>query len=254
MTIGAWGKSDLDLALRNLSIVSGDIVFLHSNIGFSGLCVERNPAAVIVEGILEKIGNQGCLFLPAFTYSFPEGRVFDSSVHGQAPAMGSLSTYAETHGFQKSRDPIFGVLGKGAGVQELFRSQANRSFGPSSLFSKLLDLNVKMLSINTGAGGTIVHEMEYRLSVPYRFEKHFLGRVKDQESKAIVELDWISYVRDLANPSTEAEFLNLTKLLYERAIWKKYPLGKGYVSCANSLEVLDYVSKTIIENPGLLLR
>jgi len=254
MTVGAWGKSDLDKALENLSIVNGDIVFLHSNIGFSGICNEKNPAATVVEGILEQIGSKGSLFLPAFTYSFPEGRIFDSSDSSDASAMGALSIYAETHGFQKSRDPIFGVLGKGQGVQELFRSQANRSFGPSSLFSKLLDLNVKMLSINAGAGGTIVHEMEYRISVPYRFEKQFRGKVQDPESKAIVELDWISYVRDLANPSTEADFLNLTKLLYEKAIWKKFPFGKGYLSCANSLAVLDCVSKSINENPRLLLR
>ena len=237
-----------------MSVQSGDSIFLHSNLGFSGICKEINPAATILDSILTKIGPRGKLFLPAFSYAFPEGRTFNPTVLNFLSAMGAVSIYSYSVGFQLSRDPIFGVLGKGEGVDELFRAQTNRSFGPGSLFSTLLDSNVKMLSINTGAGGTILHEMEYRLSVPYRFDKKFQGKVLDSETKVIKDISWTSYVRDLENPTTEAKFDYLTELLYKENIWQKFKLGKGYISCANSLDVYYYISKAIRLDPNILLK
>lgn len=254
MSEWAWGRTELDSALNELNLLRGDLVFLHSNIGFSGVCRETNPSAIIIDGIFEKISKSGSLFLPAFSYSFPNGRTFDPTILPPLSAMGSITTFADSLGFEKSRDPIFGILGNGARVKELFESQMNCSFGPGSLFSKLLDLDVKMLSINAGAGGTIVHEMEYRNSVPYRFEKSFKGKIVDPRTNMTTEIEWNSYVRDLANPITEARFENLTKRLYLEGIWKKSPLGKGYISVASSMEVFNYVSKAIKLDPTLLLK
>jgi aminoglycoside N3'-acetyltransferase len=111
-----------------------------------------------------------------------------------------------------------------------------------------------MLSINAGAGGTIVHEMEYRISVPYRYEKIFQGKVLDSRKNISVDTEWISYVRDLSNPLTEAKFENLTKNLHHKGIWKKAILGKGYISKASSMEVFNYVSEAIQIDPALLLK
>jgi aminoglycoside 3-N-acetyltransferase len=254
MNSWAWSENDLHLALTDLNLLPGDHVFLHSNLGFSGVCKQANPSATILEGILDKIGESGSIFLPAFSYSFPQGRTFDPLVSSPSSAMGSVSIVADSLGFEKSRDPIFGVLGKGERVGKLFESQLNRSFGPGSLFSKLLDLDVKMLSINAGAGGTIVHEMEYRISVPYRYEKIFQGKVLDSRKNISVDTEWISYVRDLSNPLTEAKFENLTKNLHHKGIWKKAILGKGYISKASSMEVFNYVSEAIQIDPALLLK
>lgn len=249
-----WSRTELNFSLTELNLQKSDLVFLHSNVGFSGLCRETNPAATIIEGILEKVTETGSLFLPAFSYSFPQNRTFDPTVISPSSTMGSVSTLAESLGFEKSKDPIFGVLGKGKAVAKLFEAQSNRSFGPGSLFSRLLDLDVKMLSINAGAGGTIVHEMEHRMSVPYRFEKSFQGRILDTRKNVTTDIEWVSYVRDLNNPFTEANFEKLTKKLYLEGIWKKVPLGKGYVASASSIQVFNYILQAMKSDPALLLK
>jgi aminoglycoside 3-N-acetyltransferase len=254
MSEWSWSKEQLSVALEELKLQKGDLVFLHSNLGFSGVCREKNPSAIVIEEILEKIGKNGALFVPAFSYAFPQGRAFDPAEFPQSSGMGSVSAYAYSLGFKMSKDPIFGVLGQGESVLKIFESQTNRSFGPGSLFSILLDLNVKMLSINVGAGGTILHEMEFRNAVPYRFEKTFKGKVADRSKNIQTDLIWISYVRDLSNPLTEARFENLTELLYLEGIWKKSSLGKGYISIASSIEVFEFVSRYIKLDPAFLIK
>jgi hypothetical protein len=61
-------------------------------------------------------------------------------------------------------------------------------------------------------------------------------------------------VRDLSDPSSEADFLELTKRLYAKEIWKKWRLGKGYIAVASAGEVLDFLVQEIKTDPRLLTK
>lgn len=254
MTASGWTESELEKSLDQMDLHDGDFVFIHSNLGFSGRCELGIAEEVILKTIKARIGTEGSIFLPAFTYSIGQGQVFDPFLMVDKATMGSLSAYAFQENFPRSNDPMFSVIGIGTPAIEIIANQLNRSFGKGSLFSVLLEKQVKMISINTGGGGTIIHEMENALSVPYRFEKVFQGRRIDPITLRMEEVTWTSYVRDLSDPSTEADFLELTKRLYAQRIWKKWRLGRGYIAVANAGEVFDFLTQEIKTDPRLLTK
>lgn len=254
MTGSRWTESELEKSLDQMDLHDGDFVFIHSNLGFSGKCELGIPEEVILRTIKARLGAEGSIFLPAFTYSIGEGQVFDPFLMVDKATMGALSAYAFQEKFPRSNDPMFSVIGTGTPAVEIFANQLNRSFGKGSLFSLLLEKQVKMISINAGGGGTIIHEMENALSVPYRFEKTFQGQRIDPITSRVEEVTWTSYVRDLSDPSTEADFLELTKRLYAQKIWKKWRLGRGYIGIANAGEVFDFLAQEIETDPCLLTK
>jgi aminoglycoside N3'-acetyltransferase len=254
MTNSRWTESELEKSLDQMDLHDGDFVFIHSNLGISGSCERGIPEEVILRTIKARVGAEGCIFLPAFTYSIGQGQVFNPLLMVDKATMGALSGYAFQEKSPRSNDPMFSVIGIGTQVVDIFASQLNRSFGKGSLFSLLLEKQVKMISINTGAGGTIIHEMENVLAVPYRFEKTFEGRRIDPVTSRVEDVTWTSYVRDLSDPSSEADFLELTKRLYAKEIWKKWRLGKGYIAVASAGEVLDFLVQEIKTDPRLLTK
>ena len=66
--------NDIVDALKNLNINEGDSIFVHSNLGFFGKMENCSNADELCENflnaIVEVIGEEGTLVLPAFSYSF----------------------------------------------------------------------------------------------------------------------------------------------------------------------------------------
>lgn len=65
---------DLRTALSELPLDRGDILFSHSNLGFFGHAQGIRDADALcrlfAEAVLERIGYEGALVVPTFTYSF----------------------------------------------------------------------------------------------------------------------------------------------------------------------------------------
>ena len=254
MNNAAWSRHDLDLVLDKLGVSQENLLFLHSNLGHLGKCEEDNVKKLIVDKLKERITEKGGLIVPAFTYSAPSNEIYDRNLKVDVKSMGLIPEFCQRQGFIASEDPIFRVLGWGKEAENIINQKSNRSFGKNSAFNQMLNRGITLVSICSGAGATLIHEIEYQLKVPYRFEKKYWYKCVDTGSNKIINSFWTSYVRDLNVPETEAQFTSLTKELLSEGHWKKEKLGKGYIGVSNSWEVFEYLKSRLIEEPNLLTK
>jgi len=247
-----WSLPDFLLSLEKLQIQPGDTIFIHSNLGMLGLPDKKDDYSKLLYCISNYIGISGSIILPSFTYSFGKNEIFNlNSVLG-IKEMGYLSLNAFETGFNRTRDPMFSLLIKGPIYNKVEIIDGYRSFGPGSVFSFLVDENVRILNICTGAGCTLIHELEFRLGAPYRFEKTFHGQSYNAQKKVNEHINWQSYVRDLDDIGSKADFTLLTSTVKSLDFYKEIQLGKGLVSSYKIQDMFSFIKKAIISKPDFL--
>lgn len=231
-----WDRADVSAALDNLQIPADAVLFVHANAGFLGRPGRGVPAEELAAGM--SAGGRRTIILPAFSYSFGQNMVYDPL---QAPKnMGILSDFALAERWTRSLDPMFSIWAHGPFASELTEIRAPTSFGTDSIFRRLVDRDdAYLMTINLGAGSTLVHEIEHELGVPYRSTKLFRGDIKIDQRQTTIK--WMSYVRDLNNPSTKHDFRRLTRDLDRKSLRKSNPLGRGVLSCARLHEFRSHI-------------
>ena len=161
-------REQIATGLRDMGVVEGDILFIHSSLKSLGY-VEGGPKAVI-EGLLDAVGPEGTLILP--TYYMPggsilgtcqmEGYVFDPRVHGTN--MGALpEAFLQFDGVQRSIHPTHSVsaIGKHARYLTEAHHLAPSVFGSGSPWQRFHELNGKVLGIGISMGPvTFYHLVE----------------------------------------------------------------------------------------------
>lgn len=248
-----WTASDLDAALTKVGVNSGDLIFVHSSLGFLGVSDVEDTTGQVLEALERRVTQGGAIFLPAFTYSVDT--VFRAFQEDPSANMGALSQRAFRNGYEVHEDPLFRTLASlGMGAEILQGGFQNRSFGPGSLFGLLVNLNVKVLNIATGSGSTLLHELEHRLGVTYRFEKEF----EIVESRCVTcpleHRRWVSYVRDLDDSGSEADFTLFSKIVRGREFWKSAKIGYASLTLYNTLDALRFLKSEIVNRPFILTK
>jgi aminoglycoside 3-N-acetyltransferase len=248
-----WSDQDFSDALNVIGIKSGDILFVHSNIGLFGATNSRKKTPdIVLDTILEIIGDSGTLVLPAFTYSFGSSQIFDSKSNFGLMSMGSLSLRAFDLSYSRSLDPMFSIFARGAAADEILRLDTNSSNGTGSSFRKLIDMNAKILSLNLGVGSTLLHEMENKIAVQYRFMKQFSGEILNIHSGKLQKINWSAYVRKLEIEGSAASFKLLNKDFIKTKYWKSCKVGKGIIGAYDLLSMEQYLFEKIKEFPNYL--
>ena len=250
-----WGPEKLNEVLDDLAVCSGDLLFVHSNLGFLGLSEFHDVPLLLLRTLSSKVGEDGGIFLPAFTYSTKPSMTFDPYDFLGIETMGSLSKAAISEGYAVHADPIFRVLGsKGQATEILSSGFDSRSFGPGSLFSKLVDLNVKVLNIGTGSGTTLLHELEFRIGVAYRFEIEISTNLFDRGSGKSKPITWRTYVRDLNVQGTEADFTQFSAQAANEDFLYTARLGYSKLTCYEISRGFQFLETKIRLNPGFLTK
>ena len=103
-----YSLEDIDKAFDQLGIQKGDNLYCHANLGLSGTlynCRSSNELAQIYyTKIRNRIGNNGTLVFPSYTYSFCTNDSFD--LNNTPSKMGILSEYARTSlNISRTKDP-----------------------------------------------------------------------------------------------------------------------------------------------------
>lgn len=250
-----WGSDTLKEALDYLEVSPGDLLFVHSNLGFLGLSEFHDVPLALLRTLANRIGEGGGIFLPAFTYSTKPNMTFDPYDFSSIESMGALSKAATLEGYVVHADPIFRVLGsKGKATEILSGGFDSRSFGPGSLFSQLVDLNVKVLNIGTGSGTTLLHELEFRIGVPYRYETEISTNIFDSRSRTSRPITWSTYVRDLNVPGAEADFTQFSSQVANEDFLLKARLGYSKLTCYEISSVFQFLTMKIRLNPNFLTK
>ena len=243
-----WDRSDVAQALRTLRVPEGATVFVHANVGFLGKPKQGLLANELSTGFLSDPSRT--VVLPAFSYSFGRDEVFDPL---RAPSgMGVLSDLASDQGWARSMDPMFSVWSRGPRADEFLRIDVQSSFGEGSVFRRLLECeSAYLITVNLGAGSTLVHEIEHGLGVSYRFDKVFHGLVQLEEGTE--ESQWTSYVRNLHDTGTKHDFRRLTKDLDYGFLRRSTQVGNGQISCIGIQEFRRFIEKRVAEDTNYLI-
>ena len=129
--------ADLDRALDALDLKRGDVLFGHSNIGYfgrpEGVRSGEAAAELFHDRIRARIGEEGTLVVPTFTYSFPRREVYDPAA--TPLRMGLFAEWIRRRpDALRSADPSYSVAAVGARAAELDRksTRLNSSHIPLS--------------------------------------------------------------------------------------------------------------------------
>lgn len=247
-----YSKAEIKAALDRLPLERGDVVFCHANLGFFGRAEGVSNASDLCEMffdcIMERLGPNGTICVPTFTYSFPNGEVFDWT---DGPSkMGVFAEWVRKRGL-RSADPCYSVVAAGA-KSDITSLVAENSFDTrASFFGRLWIEEGKVLNLNFDAGSTFVHWVEREMDVPYRFDKTFKGVMRgcgnDIDARSTI---WVRYLDD----ALEARFEAFDALARECGMFKTERLGRGEMGVISAVDTYNLIEETLPSRPWFLTK
>lgn len=223
-----YTPEDLAAALEKLPIEKGDILFLHSNIGFfgraEGVADKESLCGMFFDALMQRMGCKGTVVVPSFTYSFPRRQTFELSL--EAPEMGLFAEWIRQRPeARRSLDPSYSVAAIGDKADLLTEDAPQNSFSKAGFFGRFAHENGLILNLNFDAGSTFLHYLEREMDVPYRFDKTFEGVIRNDGMETLCENT--IYVRYLSSDLTAPAFEPFHREATERGYFKTQPLGRG---------------------------
>ena len=250
-----YRKYDFADALGRMPIEKGDVLFLHSNIGFfgrpEGISGSPDLCSFLLDSLLERVGPNGTVVVPTFTYSFPRGEPFD--INGPVKEMGTFSEWVRCHpDAKRSCDPSYSVAAIGTRAAELTENAPVNSFGENSFFHRF-DLTDGMIcNLNFDAGSTFLHFLERELNVSYRFDKTFEGHFI-KSGNLVYGLNTI-YVRYISDDLTKAAFEPFNRLAIERKLYLREAVGRGQIGCIRASHCKQLIRDALSQNHFFMTR
>ena len=168
---------------EKLDIKKGEILLLNSNF-FNIFLKARTKKKtfdfdMFIDAIISKIGKNGTLLIPAYSWEFCKTQNFD--FNKTKSICGSLPNYfiGKNH-FYRSNNPIYSFLIRGFYQRYLCSLKNDDSFGKKSIFNFLIKKKAKNIffDIDYKDSFTFVHVAEQEAKVSYRFKKKFTGFCK----------------------------------------------------------------------------
>lgn len=163
--------------LEALNIIEGDNILLHTSL-FSLGHLDMDEANII-DLIKNKIGNDGNLVLPSFSYSYRRKEVFCPTDTSVSPELGLLpEIFRKRHKANRTWDGLFSFCSYNK-IPSKFCSKNVVAFGNTSYLGYLVDNNYKLISLGVkfSRGITPFLHAERLAGVPYREETLFEGQI-----------------------------------------------------------------------------
>lgn len=250
-----YSAVDLAAALQRLPLARGDVLFLHSNLGFfgrpEGSYGSEEVCRLFFDALMRRLGGEGTLVVPTFTYSFPRREVFDP-----AASVSGMGTFAEwlrrRPDSRRSCDPCYSVAAVGARAEALTAHAPENSFAPEGFFGRFLEADGVVLNLNFDAGSTFLHYLERELQVPYRFDKTFEGRIRERGETRLAKNT--IHVRYLSSDATAPAFEPFHALAQAAGLFVSEPLGRGRMGCIRATTCQRLLAETLPVRPWLLTR
>lgn len=169
-------KKKLTSLFKNLKILPGDNVLIHSNAAgihqFLNNKKDKN-LKYFIKVILEYIGKKGTLVIPTYNYDFTKQKTFDKK---KSPShVGELGNFLIKYkSSNRTFEPVFSHIVFGKLKKELFSCDINEAFGDKSIFNYILNRDFKILCFCCSpATITFIHFIEKKVKVNYRYDKYF---------------------------------------------------------------------------------
>lgn len=242
---------DLYEVLERLQINQGDILCVHSQIfGFGKPLVTKEEFMEIIIGVLkEKIGENGTLIMPAFSYSFCRNETFD--IRNTPSTVGVLTEFFRTsNDVIRSSHPIFSFTVWGNKKEEYIDIGPD-AFSLDSIYGKMLRDNGKILMFGANKGYTFYYLAEEHVNVKHRYFKNFKGEIIDfNGDKNLVQVPY--FVRDLSFKS-DLDEKKLSSFLLENNLQNQVDFGKGTIGVFQCREVYNEIVEILKTNQKTFL-
>lgn len=187
---------------KHLHINRGDNIFVTSDVKqlLYGLVSNGDDTDlnILIDGIIDIIGEDGTLVFPTFNWDFCKGVAFD--IKKTPCKTGSLGKEAlKRDDFKRTKHPIYSFAVWGKGQKEMCAINNKSSFGIDSPFTYMTEHGFKNLFIDKDLGHSFVyvHYVEETVgNIPYRYLKDFTADYID-ENGAVSKKTYAMNVRDL---------------------------------------------------------
>lgn len=165
MTTQRLDVRQLTQQLGSLGVRTGDLLMVHS----SYKTLELSHPEIIVQALLQAVGEKGTLMMPALTYLQQPSHMHDTRT--TPSCVGYLTEYFRTRpGTLRSLHPTHSVCAVGPAAEEVleFHILDKTPCGPNSPFNYLLHYNGKILMLGCGlTANTSMHAIEEYVRPPY---------------------------------------------------------------------------------------
>jgi len=248
-------RADVVAALRAVGVRPGDVVFSHTGIAMLGRPAEglskEAVFALFLAAFQEALGPDGTWILPAFTYSYARGEVFDPEA-SIPRSMGLLpELLCRTPGAVRSLDPIFSVVALGGRAAELAGDVSADCFGDDSIWGRLYACDAAICNIGIGSHATFIHHVEQRLGVPYRFPKTFRGTTI--VAGVPRETEVVYNVRPLDDPRCAPYFMRLDRDGRLDGSVRAVPVGRGEINLVRARRMAELIHAGLEQDPEYLV-
>jgi aminoglycoside N3'-acetyltransferase len=151
--------------------------------------------------------------------------------------------------FTRSQDPIFSAIGTGAAAHALLAAAGARDcFGPDSLSALLLERDAAMVNVGIGSHSALIHHVEQRLGVPYRFPKRFSGTTAGRPTEVVYN------VRALDEPRHVPYFMRLDADGRADGAVHAERVGRGEINLIRARDMERLVVAGLAKDPDYLVR
>ncbi|MBQ8822350.1 MAG: AAC(3) family N-acetyltransferase [Lachnospiraceae bacterium] len=249
-----YNYQDIINAFQEIGLGKGDIVFIHSNIGFFGRMEGGESADNLCEkfylALKETVGLEGTIVVPTFSYSFCHNEEYH--VNSTVSGCGMFSEYMRKQpDVVRSMDPNFSVAATGALAQYFTENCAHESFGKGSFWERFLQKKGKLLCMNMDCGSTFVHYLENVNNVSYRYNKAFNGQMWDKDENCRRDY-FVHYVYGLECPQDGPFFGRLDQKCRQRGLCITASLGKGTMLVMDAERYAKLITDTLQTEPRFL--
>ena len=241
-----------------MQIGDGDLVMVHSSLLALGKIIDhslRQIPQVIADTLLDVIGPEGTLVVPALNFGFCRGDGFDRQ---QTPSenMGLLSEYIrQLPSACRSRHPMQSVAAVGRLAEIICEPDTPSAFDQGSSFDLMIKQNARLLLLGaTFQAATVIHHAEQSVGVPYRLWKDFTGKYVDHTGSDPIDQTrtYRMYVRDLEiDPKLNMKPLELE--LIRREQLRSQSLGGGVVRSCQFADLIESAQHCLKTDPNCLV-
>ncbi|NLG05924.1 MAG: AAC(3) family N-acetyltransferase [Clostridia bacterium] len=188
--------------MNQFSFQKGDGIFLTSDVKqLLYSCIEHDDDTdlnVLLDSLIEIIGEEGTIVIPTFNWDFCKGIDFD---YAKTPCKtGSIGKIAlKRSDFKRTKHPIYSFAVWGKGQEELCAMDNKSSFGADSPFTYVTKHHFKNLLIDKDCQHSFVyvHYVEEQVGITYRYIKDFTANYTD-ENRVTQKRTYSMNVRDLS--------------------------------------------------------
>jgi aminoglycoside 3-N-acetyltransferase len=232
-----------------------DTIILHVDAGVASQFINipnENKINHLISELLNYFKDKGTLLVPAFSYSFTEGK--DYSVKDSNSTVGLFSEkFRNYEGIVRSEHPIFSMSLFGKNKEKYLNTKNDDCFGPGTCFDMLHSENAKIVCLGCSLDrATFVHYSEQANRVSYRYFKDFKGKITNIKNERY-EMTTRYFVRDTSIMSSCSLGSLITRAQKKDKIivesFGRFPLT--IISCNDFNEI---ASELIAENKFSLIK